>query len=175
MSAMKLSDIDPELQYCPRCGDEYRAEMRTCAACTVELVSGQALLAAVKPQAPAQVVEIGVDEPVAALRSGPLPQMKELLAALRKRGVAGRLSKPDGGACGCKGPEVVLEVRQAEAQAAMAVLAEDYWQTTGLAEHDTRFAGAVFDEQAEETLCPACGTRFSTSETTCPDCGLCFG
>lgn len=175
MSAMKLSDIDAELQYCPRCGDEYRAEIRTCAACAVALVSGQALLAAARNQSPAQVVEIGADESVVALRSGPLPQMKEQLAALRKRGVAGRICKTEGGACGCKGPEVVLEVRQAEAQAAMAVLAEEYWRTTGLDEHDTRFAGAVFDEQAEETLCPACGTRFSTSVTTCPDCGLCFG
>lgn len=172
---MKLGDIDPELQYCPRCGDEYLAEMHTCAACAVALVSGQALLAAAKNQAPAQVVEIGADESVVALRSGPLAQMKELLAALHKHGVAGRLCKPEGGACGCKGPEVVLEVRQAEAQAAMAVLTEDYWRTTGLAAHDTRYAGAVFDEQAAETLCPACGTHFSTSETTCPDCGLCFG
>ena len=175
MSAMKLSDIDAELQYCPRCGDEYLAEMHTCAACAVVLVSGQALLAAATTQAPAQMVEIGADEPVVALRSGPLAQMKELLAALRKRGVAGRICKPEGSACGCKGPEVALEVRQAEAQAAMAILAEEYWRTTGLEEHDTRFVGAVFDDQAEETLCPACGTRFSTAETTCPDCGLCFG
>ena len=172
---MKLGDIDPELQYCPHCGDEYLAEMHTCAACAVALVSGAVLLAAAKAQSLPQMAEIGGDETVVALRSGPLAQMKELLAALRKGGVAGRLCKPEGGACGCKGPEVVLEVRQTEVQAAMAILAEDYWQTTGLAEHDTRFAGAVFDEQAEETLCPACGTRFSTSETTCPDCGLCFG
>ena len=174
---MNPHDIDAELQYCPRCGDEYLAEIRTCAACAVELISGAVLLAAAQKQTKHQVtpVEIDADEPVVALRNGPLPQMKELLAALRKHGVAGRICKPEGGACGCKGPEVMLEVRQSEAQAAMAVLAEDYWRTTALAEHDTRFAGAVFDEQAEETLCPACGTRFSTSETTCPDCGLCFG
>ena len=172
---MKRGDIGPELQYCPHCGDEYLAEIPTCAACGVELVSGEVLLAAAKTQSSAQLVEISADEPVVVLRSGPLAQMKELLAALRKRGVTGRICKPEGGACGCKGPEVVLEVRQTEAQAAMAILAEEYWRTTGLDEHDTRFAGAVSDEQAEETLCPACGTRFSTAETTCPDCGLCFG
>lgn len=174
---MHIKDIDPELQYCPQCGDEYLAEIPTCAACKVALVAGQTLLAVAEAQTKPQSAPEAIlaDEPVVAVRTGPLLQMKELQASLLRRGLAARVCKEQGAACGCRGPEVMLEVRQAEMQAALAALAEDYWQTTALDEHDTRFAGAVFDDQAEEALCPACGHRFSPRETTCPDCGLCFG
>ena len=67
------------------------------------------------------------------------------------------------------------EVREQELPQVRTVLAEEYWQSTGLDDHDTRFADAVFDDQIDEAQCPACGHRFSTRETTCPDCGLCFG
>ena len=32
----------------------------------------------------------------------------------------------------------------------------------------------VFDPDAETTICPACGTTFSTKLKECPDCGLVF-
>ncbi|RWX48115.1 hypothetical protein VT98_11793 [Candidatus Electrothrix communis] len=40
---MKQS-IEAELQYCPDCMDEYRAEITTCAACNIPLVSGKKML-----------------------------------------------------------------------------------------------------------------------------------
>lgn len=32
----------------------------------------------------------------------------------------------------------------------------------------------IFDPDAETTVCPACGTTFSTKLKECPDCGLVF-
>ncbi|MEI6093814.1 MAG: hypothetical protein WCQ47_09100 [bacterium] len=32
----------------------------------------------------------------------------------------------------------------------------------------------VFDTEADTTVCPACGTTFSTKLKECPDCGLVF-
>lgn len=34
--------------------------------------------------------------------------------------------------------------------------------------------GQVFDPEAKTTICPACGTEFSTELKECPDCGLVF-
>ncbi|MGD9950092.1 MAG: hypothetical protein AB7U29_16690 [Desulfobulbus sp.] len=174
---MNFKDIDPELKYCPQCGDEYRAEIQTCASCRVPLELGTAMLAAAATKEPAGTgpVEIGPDESVVSIRKGPMLQIKELQQYLKSRGLAARIAKEEGPGCGCRGPEVVLQIREQELQQVMAVLAEEYWQSTGLDDHDTQFAGSVFDDQAEEALCPACGHRFPTSESTCPDCGLCFG
>ncbi|MCW5200967.1 hypothetical protein VU07_04100, partial [Desulfobulbus sp. F4] len=36
--------IEPELKYCPKCGDEYRAEIIACAACAVSLISGREVI-----------------------------------------------------------------------------------------------------------------------------------
>lgn len=174
---MKIEEIDPELKYCLRCGDEYRAEIRTCASCGTALQWGHALLAArVDTNIPGKrPADIGHDEAAVSIRKGSLPQLKALQQYLKSRGLAARIAKEAGAGCGCRGPEVILQVREEELEQVMAVLAEEYRQSTGLADHDTRFVGSVFDEQAEETLCPACGYRFSTRESTCPDCGLCFG
>ena len=38
-------NIDPDLQYCPSCNDEYRAEIHVCAACGIDLLSGEQMLA----------------------------------------------------------------------------------------------------------------------------------
>jgi len=174
---MKRKDIDPELKYCPRCAEEYRADIETCGDCQVPLVFGQAILAAQaasEPDTPSSLV-IGPDEPVVSIRRGPLLQLKELQRVVHGQGVAARLVKEDGGGCGCKGPEVLLQVREQDLQQVMAVLSDDYYQSTGLNDHDVKYVGAVFDDELEETNCPACGTRFPTSQTTCPDCGLCFG
>jgi len=57
----------------------------------------------------------------------------------------------------------------------LVVLEQEYVQSTCLAEHDITNAGAVFDTNAGEATCPACGCQFSTDLLSCPDCGLCFG
>jgi hypothetical protein len=109
------------------------------------------------------------------VRRGPILQIKALQAHLLEAGLASLIGAENGGGCGCRGPEVILQVREQDLNAVMVVLAEEYRQSTGLAGHDIRFAAAVYDDQTEEALCPACGFRFSTRETACPDCGLCLG
>ena len=32
--------IEPDLKYCPKCDDEYRAEIEKCATCGIELITG---------------------------------------------------------------------------------------------------------------------------------------
>ena len=168
---------DPELKYCPRCDDEYRPEILTCASCGVELRLGRDILAAHdgRGQREDAVWEIGPDEHLVGIRKGPIMQIKALQSHLNRAGLPSLLVKEDSGGCGCRGPEVLLYVRENDLQEVAAALAEEYWQNTGLADHDTRLSGAVYDDQAQEALCPACGFRFSTRETACPDCGLCFG
>lgn len=168
--------IDPELQYCPLCGDEYRAEIQTCASCGVALIRGQGLLRQEAMRQPGgdAAAPIGADEPVATIHKGPMLQVKALQAFLRDQGISARVATESGGACGCRGVEALLQVRVRALEPAMAALAQEYRQSTGLTEHDTRFAGEVYNTEAEEAVCPACGFRFATSHTCCPDCGLCF-
>lgn len=33
---------------------------------------------------------------------------------------------------------------------------------------------STYDPNKDNAVCPACGTKFSTSSTECPECGLCF-
>ena len=174
---MQREDIDPDLKYCPRCGDEYRADRENCAGCEVPLQLGAAILAATAEVShpDAALREIGVDETAVSIRKGTMLQIKELQYYLKGCGLASRIAKEEGAGCGCGGPEVVLQVREQDLEQIMAALSEEYWHSTGLADHDTRYVAAVYDDRAEEALCPACGYRFSTRETTCPDCGLCFG
>jgi hypothetical protein len=174
--SMNRREIDPELKYCPQCGDEYRADIRSCAACRVELESGRDILGARNggEREGKKVLEIGPEERVVSIQKGPIMQIKALQSHLLQLGLPSLLVKEEGGGCGCGGPEVILQVRENDLHTVMVALAEEYRQSTGLADHDTRFADAVFDDQAEEVLCPACGYRFSSRETACPDCGLCF-
>lgn len=54
------------------------------------------------------------------------------------------------------------------------VLARDFVKTTALNLDDLKHADVVFDQQAKETVCPACGCAFSPTVGACPECGLCF-
>ncbi|MCL2458155.1 MAG: hypothetical protein FWF31_04775 [Desulfobulbus sp.] len=166
--------IEPEYNYCPQCSGEYRPEVQSCADCGVALVGGEALLAGQKQRA-GSLAEIGPLEPVIVVHRGPVLQVKALQACLRAKGLPCRIVKEAGGACGCRGPEVLLHVREEDQAEAMAALAQEYRENTGLADHDTRFAGAVYDAGADEAVCPACGCRFAPDSSECPDCGLCFG
>jgi hypothetical protein len=169
-------NIDPELRYCPRCGDEYRAHVTTCAACSIDLLSGKQMLAlqAERQQRRSRTLDIHPDEPVVTVRKGPLLQIKALRAILLDRGLPSLVVKESGGACGCHGPELLLQVRESDLPDVMTELAEEYRQSTGLADHDTCFAGAVYNAEVAEAVCPACGCLFATRLTACPDCGLCF-
>ena len=171
-------NIDPDLNYCPHCNDEYRAEISTCAACGIDLLSGEQMLALhadrISPQTTSRSLEIHPEESVLTVRKGPVLQIKELQAYLLRSGIPSLALKENGAACGCRGGELLLQVRENDLPAVMTALEQEYRHSTRLSDHDTRFAGAVYNVEAAEATCPACGCRFSTSLTACPDCGLCF-
>lgn len=169
--------FDPELQYCPRCHDEYRAGILSCAACGIGLLGGQEMLDRQKKetrQKSARSQAITPDEAVLTVRKGPVQQIKVLQDFLLRQGIPSLAFKEQGASCGCRGSELALQVRESDLAEVMAALDQEYRQSTGIAEHDTRFSDAVFNTDVAETVCPACGCRFSTRLTVCPDCGLCF-
>ena len=170
--------IDDNLKYCPRCQEEYRAEIETCVDCNITLLSGvdmKALLAEKVVARNKGSMEIKPDDELVDIRRGALLQMKELQNLLAQHGLPALVVKDEQG-CGqgCCGPELLLRVRRADIQAVITVLEEEHIRTTALHAHDTSHANAVFNTHAEQATCPACGNTFPTSQTTCPDCGLCF-
>jgi hypothetical protein len=168
--------IDPDLQYCPSCNDEYRADIRACAACGIDLLSGKQMLAlqAERDQRNLRPLEIDSDEALRTVRKGSVPQIKELQAYLLRRGIPSLAVKESAGSCGCRGAELLLQVREPDLGDALTALEQEHRQSTALSDHDVCFTDEVFNPEEPEAVCPACGHRFSTSSAICPDCGLCF-
>ena len=178
--ARAVAGIDPDLQYCPSCGGEFRADITRCAVCQVDLISGVQQLALVQgrdQQKFNRSMEITAGDKLVTLRKGQIQDMKyfqKLLADERIPAVIG--GEADGCRKGCRGgPDLDLQIREADIQAAMAVLANDFKKSTALDDHDLSHLHAAFDPRATKTVCPACGSQFAPTTTTCPECGLCFG
>ena len=174
---MKLI-IDPDLKYCPGCNDEYRAEITTCAECNLELLTGEQMEKLVQQKEQkksARSMELSPDDEMVTIRKGPVLQMKELQIVLEREGIPSLTIKDDG-SCGkgCCGTELLLQVRMDDIQDVFAILEQEHVRSTGLEDHDTSNAGAVFNTAAEKATCPACGCSFPTTQSCCPDCGLCF-
>lgn len=120
-------------------------------------------------------MNISNNDELANIRKGSLHDMKQLQSILAKENIPSLLAG-EGGNCGkgCCGTELYLQIKVADAEEAIQVLAIDFKKKTALDSHDLSTAHAVFDTGAESSTCPACGFSFSTSSSTCPDCGLCF-
>lgn len=172
--------IDPEHNYCPRCRDEYRPGIATCAACGVALVNGaemQAMERARRGAAHGRKGPIGPDDQTVTVLEAALPEVKRLQAVLEGERIGTLIAGDGPAACGkgCGGPKFQLQVRLEEARDAQHLLLMDHRRVTGLEHHGEPYRDTVFNPEAEEAVCPACGFAFSTATTTCPDCGLCFG
>jgi hypothetical protein len=169
--------IDPELKYCPQCGDEYRVEIIACAACAISLISGKAIIEQRQQREEKQAARrpISPDDKLVNIQKGPVLQMQMVQSVLKRAGIPSLIVN-ESGSCGqgCCGPSLVIQIRMSDLEDAQAVLAEDYIRSTGLHDHDLSAAGAVFDTEVDSALCPACGCYFSTTQNSCPDCGLCF-
>ena len=167
--------IEPELKYCPKCNDEYRAEITVCVDCGIELISGSEILKRDTGQKPTRNMTISPDDEMVNIRKGAVIDMKLLQAMLKREGIPSLAASEDG-SCGqgCCGPSLIVQVRKFDIEEVMAILEQDYIRSTGLAEHDIATAGAAFDATLQEATCPACGHDFSTTLNACPDCGLCF-
>jgi len=170
--------IDPELKYCPKCQDEYRAEIMACAACEAILVSGADLLARQQlgqEKRTARKGELQKDDELVSVRRGPLAEMRAYEQVLNREGIATLLAGEDK-SCGknCCPSSFDLLVRREEAAEAVQLIAAEIRRTAPLDGPGGSHHEAVFHDEAAETICPACGHRFPPTPE-CPDCGLCFG
>jgi hypothetical protein len=164
--------------YCPQCQDEYRPGMTVCASCGVTLLSGSQMLEILERQAnrAGRNTPITPEDQLVDILKGKVIQVKSLQTLLGREGIPSLIAG-DSASCGkgCGGgADVRLQVRLTDVPDVMTVLNREHLQTTGLADHDTSLADAVFDPEAESATCPACGCTFATDNKTCPDCGLCF-
>ncbi|MGB3211495.1 MAG: hypothetical protein WBB19_12385 [Desulforhopalus sp.] len=170
--------IDHQMNYCPSCGDEYRADITRCGSCDISLISGgEKLERAVKQQEALaeRSMEILLTDELVNIRKGPLKDMKSLQKLLAKERIPAVLgSDEDGCGKGCCGPELYLQIKKEDVPLATEVLAREFIRSTALESHDLSNADAVFDHLAAETVCPACGCSFSPTVGACPECGLCF-
>lgn len=170
--------VDLTMNYCPSCGDEYRTDTRHCVACNIPLISGREKLArvlAAEEVRNGRSMEISPGDELVTIRKGPLKDMKSLQKLLAIDRVPAILTAEEG-ACtkGCRGPELYLQIKKGDIPLAEEILAREFIRSTALDSHDLSNAAAVFDERAAETVCPACGCRFSPTVGACPECGLCF-
>ena len=170
--------IEPDLKYCPRCNDEYRAEIEMCAVCEVELITGRRrmeLEEEKRKKLQSRAAELSPDDDLVALRRGPLADMRHLAMLLDNENI-GTLLAGDEKTCGksCCPSVYDLLVRRQDAVEALDIIEEEHRRTTGLEHYDREQAEAVYNPDAGEACCPACGHVFPPRETACPDCGLSF-
>jgi hypothetical protein len=172
--------VELDLKYCPKCNDEYRAEIEKCASCGVILITGAEKIAQDeerKKKFANRVTELSPDDDLVGLQRGPLSEMRHLEALLDREHIA-TLLLGDDKSCGqsCCPTVYTLLVRREDAQEAFDIMAEEHKKATGLDYHDNSAADNIFNPEAGVACCPACGHTFSTTAgTTCPDCGLNFG
>lgn len=94
--------IDPEMCYCPRCGDEYRPDIAKCVACGVALLSGAEKLQQARRKAQAfdeRSMEISEDDQRVVIRGGKLRDLKPYQLLLAKERIPALIIGEAGG-CG---------------------------------------------------------------------------
>ena len=167
--------IEEDLQYCPRCNDEYRAGIAQCAACSTQLISGREMLELSRRKNGGAPREITPEDELVDLIKGPVINIKNVQSMLRREGFPSITAGGDSSSCGkgCCGSEVKLQVRMADIREIMAIMAREHMQSTGLIDHGG-YIDSVYDQAAGAATCPACGCSFATTSNTCPDCGLSF-
>jgi hypothetical protein len=169
--------FEPELKYCPRCGDEYRAEIVKCHACGCELLPGAEMIARAQGLDEKKLVRLGelhADDELVAVRRGPLAEMKAYAELLNVERICSVLAGDDS-SCGkgCCAANFDLLVRLAEAPDAVLIIEAEIRRTAVIEAVELGASDSVFDPLATDNTCPACGRRFSGG-MACPDCGLCF-
>ena len=171
---------EPEYNYCPKCKDEYRADIRECAACGVALVPGVEMAeqaGKADEQRDRRKGGLTADDDIVTIHKGSLADLKPLEKELEAERIGYLIAGDDQGGCkkGCCPSTFYLQVRREEAREAFMIIDRQFEIATGINEHDLSLAGSVYNQEAGEAVCPACGFTFRTSDLTCPDCGLCFG
>lgn len=91
-------NIDTDCNYCPKCEEEYRAEIKTCASCSVPLMPGSEKLAILRRQETdvhSDFQEITADDELVTLQTGKLLDLKELQQLLKKAHIPSMLAGED--------------------------------------------------------------------------------
>lgn len=170
--------FETDLNYCPKCQDEYRADIKICPACACDLLPGNEMIARAEKQQQKMADrqgELRPDDELVKVKHGPLAEMKVYEELLNRERIHTVLAG-DESSCGkgCCGGNFDLVVRREEAHDAVQIIEAEIRRTAVL---DSPVAqggnGAVFDPLAADNTCPACGHQFSGG-MECPDCGLCF-
>ena len=164
-------------KYCPHCRDEYRAEIEVCAACQVELKTGEEMISLEKGRSEkvrGRTGELNADDDLVSVRRGPLAEMKAYEKLLQNDKI-GSMLVGDESSCGkgCCPGSFDLVVRREEARDALQIIETEIRRTAVIDHGGTENGDAVFDPLSAENTCPACGHLFRGG-TECPDCGLCF-
>ncbi len=170
--------IDPELKYCPACRDEYRADIDRCGVCGRELVTGHEMAALATSGNTRRASRKGAltdDDEVVVIQKASLADIRVLQELLEAERIGTKVTGDDQ-SCGkgCCPSTFYLQVRREDAEDAAATLANEFRRATALDGHSHQIDG-VFNADAGQATCPACGFTFQTFTNTCPDCGLCFG
>ena len=179
-----MKDIDPELKYCPKCKDEYLAEIVMCAACEVELLTGEQLtkiLEKRRKKLASRSAELTQDDDLVVIRRGKLPEMQYFAQILEKEKI-GSLLVGDMRTCAQdrfgntrSHPSIYdFQVKSEDAAEALQLIEIEHRKETHLDYHENTNGDSIFNPAAEEAMCPACGHTFPTTEKACPDCGLGF-
>ncbi len=173
------SRIENELCYCPECDTEYRSGVKECIHCKIALISGEERLRReqqVSAERQNRSMLIEPADPMMPLLAGTVRDMKAVRHKLKSAWIPSILTGDEGCVSGCS-PQMTVMIKAADGEAARAVMERDFIESTGVSPDAlAALAGAetVFDIQAKEVKCPACGCRFSPTVGACPDCGLNF-
>ena len=171
---------DPEYNYCPKCQDEYRADIRECAACGVALVPGAEMskqAGKADEQRDKRKGDLKPGDDIVNIHKGSLADLKPLEKELEAEYIGYLIAGDDQGGCnkGCCASSFYLKVRREDAREAFMIIDRQFEIATGINDHDLSLTDSVYNPDAGQAVCPACGFTFKTSDLTCPDCGLCFG
>lgn len=169
---------DLMLKYCPVCGGEFRAEIESCGLCQVALLTGgemQARESEMEARRQNRSGALSGGEDLVPIQRAPLADLRSLETLLGRERIAVRISA-EGPSCGkgCSPGNFLLEVSRDDAPDAARIVEAEYRRMTRLDDHGPINTDAVFNPEAEEVVCPACGHSFSPTSSECPDCGLSF-
>lgn len=173
-----VGGFDPAMNYCPKCGDEYRQDIGTCGICEIPLIGGEQRIESylqARKKYDERSMEISPEDDLVVIRKGALKDIKQIKKILGEHRIPSIIAGDEAN-CGkgCCGPEMYLQVKNGDVPAASELLALDFIKNTAVDVDDLIQAEAFFDAGAKETVCPACNCKFSPTVGACPDCGLCF-
>lgn len=168
--------IEPDMMYCPVCEDEYRADFTVCAGCNVDLIRGSELLQQRSSKGQNDILRpIGADDVLVTVHSGALVEIKGIQNKLKQEQIASQIGGDDPSCSkGCCGSNFLLQIRQEDVERAAKLLSDEFTRSTDLGSYDLTHVAEVYDSEAQENSCPACGCIFSPTLAACPECGLCF-